>query len=129
MARRRKKDDEMNEVVFARMHDKENLRYIYNLMVQTKQPMREIVERMVEFCRGSSTFVLPVRTTTAEKLAASEKARVRRLKQKAAGVEYKEVPKAPAEPEECEHGVLLDQACSKCEYELFSQGETDGSRL
>lgn len=86
-AKRKTEPGEKDDVVFARMHNPENLRYIYGLMADTRQPMREVVELMVEFCRGSKSFKIPMRETTAERMALAQKEREDRLRSKAAGSE------------------------------------------
>ena len=85
--KRKTEGDGKDDVVFARMHNPENLRFIYGIMADTRQPMREVVERMVEFCRVAKSFKVPVRETTAEKLAVAQKEREERLRSKAAGGE------------------------------------------
>lgn len=89
MSRARKKSAASHEqdVVYARLQDAENMRWIYSIMAETNQPMREVVERAIEFAKGSKRFVVPVRETVAERAVASQKEREERLRAKAAGGE------------------------------------------
>jgi hypothetical protein len=48
-------------IVYVRLKDPVNSKYIYKLMADTDQPMREIIERMVDFCKTSKSFKVPVK--------------------------------------------------------------------
>ena len=83
MARKKSKDEQ--DVIYARMHDPKNMRYLYKVMADTNQPLREVLECMIEFCRSSKRFKVPLKVTTAERLAIAQKGKEERLRAKATG--------------------------------------------
>lgn len=76
---------EEQNVVYARLQNRKNMQWIYAVMAESNQPMRAVVERMIEFCSKSKSFKLPVRETIAERSVAIQKEREERLRAKAAG--------------------------------------------
>lgn len=83
MPKLKKKTDE--NIVYARLQKQANMRWLYSTMAATNQPMRAVVEMMIEFCSGSKSFKVPTRQTAAEKAVANKEERQVRLWAKAAG--------------------------------------------
>ena len=75
------------DVIYARMHNPDVMRWVYGIMLETKQPMREVVERALEYARASKKFSVPLHVTTAEKMAATQKEKEERIRTRAAGGE------------------------------------------
>jgi hypothetical protein len=81
----RKTTDGRDDVIYVRFKDPDNMRFIYKLMAETDQPMREIVERMAAYCRKSKGFAVPQKYPTyVEKHLEAKKRRVERYKKLAA---------------------------------------------
>ncbi len=85
LATAKKPAESRDDVIYVRFKDPENMRFIYKLMAETDQPMREIVERMAAYCRKSKGFAVPQKYPTyVEKHLEAKKRRVERYKKLAA---------------------------------------------
>lgn len=94
---------EKDEIVFVRLKNTENMRFIHTLMLEKKRSMRDVVERMVDHCRRSKSFSMSVHKTTAEKLAESQRKREKALRIKTGEEVADEVlPPTQDAPEETE---------------------------
>ena len=60
--------------VYARLREEANNKYIYSLMGEG-HTMREILERMITFCRESKSFRMPPKKAKVEKMLESHEKR------------------------------------------------------
>lgn len=74
------------DVLYVRL-EPGNMKFIYGVVLESKQPIRAVVDMMVSHCRRSKTFSVPVRETVAEKAVAAQKEREEKLRAKVAGEE------------------------------------------
>ncbi len=54
------------DVIYVRLRNEKNMRWVLLTMADSKQPMRAVIEKCVEFSRRSKHFHMPTKKTTDE---------------------------------------------------------------